>query len=69
MRIVLTLQQFVFNWKLCLKVTLFSIDECEYVNEFKDNSNQVSAQQTTLTESIISKKCLIKAKPGVKDFA
>jgi len=40
------------------------------INEFKENSNQVSAQQSILlTELIISKKLLIKANPGVKDFA
>jgi len=39
------------------------------INEFKDHSNQVSAQQSILSEIIIPKKQLIKANPGVKVFA
>jgi len=40
-----------------------------WINEFKDHSNQVSAQQTILTELIISKKWSIQANPGGKDVA
>jgi len=39
-----------------------------WLNEIKDNSNQVFAQQSILAELIISTKWFIKAKPGVKDF-
>jgi len=35
----------------------------------RDNSDQFSAQQTILSELIITKKWLIKANPGLKDFA
>jgi len=69
MRKVLTLQQFIFDWKLGLKVTWFSIDM--WINEFikiilikSQHSNQ-----SILTELIIPKKWFIKANPGVKDFA
>jgi len=29
MRVVLTLQQFIFDWMLCLKVIGFSVDKCK----------------------------------------
>jgi len=35
------------------------------INEFSDNSNQVSAQQSVVTEIIIAKKWLIQANPYI----
>jgi len=56
---------FTTVWKLCLNKLL----DFQLINECKDNCNQASAQQSILTELIISKKWFIKANPGVKNFA
>jgi len=64
MRVVLTLQQFILT-ESCVLLSL----DFQLINECKDNCNQASARQSILTEIIICYKWLIKANPGVKDFA